>query len=89
MHSPAFFLSLLALCALPLNAVPLQKRDGAAALPAYNQPESTKLDLGITFPALAARDSASANIDAVATTAASALAKSLSITPDEIKVSHA
>ncbi|KAI8830203.1 Fungalysin metallopeptidase-domain-containing protein [Chytriomyces cf. hyalinus JEL632] len=86
MHNPAFFLGLLAICVAPLSAVPLFSRD-AAKLPGFDQPESVPIDLSINFPKIAVRDGS--NIDAISSAARDALAASLKISTDEIKVSFA
>ncbi|KAI8837374.1 putative extracellular elastinolytic metallo proteinase precursor [Chytriomyces cf. hyalinus JEL632] len=86
MHAPAFFLSLLTLCALPIHAAPLSGR-AVPALPGFEQPESVSIDLSLNMTGLAARDGP--QIDAVSAAATDALAKSLNLSKDQIKVSHA
>ncbi|KAJ3404605.1 hypothetical protein CcCBS67573_g04203 [Chytriomyces confervae] len=87
MHAPAFFLSLLTLCALPsLHAAPLSGR-ASNSLPAFEQPEAVPIELPLSLPGLAARDGP--QIDAVSSAAADALAKSLRLSKDQIKLSHA
>ncbi|TPX74526.1 hypothetical protein CcCBS67573_g04206 [Chytriomyces confervae] len=86
MHAPAFFLGLLTLCAIPLNALPLAARD-TAAIPAYEQPEAVPIALNLSLSGLVGRDGTT--IDTVAAAAAEALAKSFKLNKDEIKVSHA
>ncbi|KAJ3233687.1 Fungalysin/Thermolysin Extracellular metalloproteinase 5 [Chytriomyces hyalinus] len=86
MHNPAFFLGLLAICAAPLNAIPLFARD-AVKLPGFHQPEAVPIDLSINFPTIAVRDGS--NIDAISAAARDALAASLKISTDNIKVSFA
>ncbi|TPX77971.1 hypothetical protein CcCBS67573_g00726 [Chytriomyces confervae] len=89
MHAPVFFLGLLSICAQQLHAAPLAGRDSAASVPTYDQPEAAPIDLSMSFPALSSRDGAAVSIDAIAQSAADALAKNLKITNDQIKVSHA
>ncbi|KAJ3244413.1 Fungalysin/Thermolysin Extracellular metalloproteinase 5 [Chytriomyces hyalinus] len=83
MHNPAFFLGLLAICA---NAIPLFARDDVK-LPGFHQPEAIPIDLSINFPTISVRDGS--NIDAISAAARDALAASLKISTDEIKVSFA
>ncbi|TPX47668.1 hypothetical protein CcCBS67573_g10236 [Chytriomyces confervae] len=83
MHNPAFFLGLLAICA---NAIPLFARDDVK-LPGFHQPEAVPIDLSINFPKISVRDGS--NIDAISAAARDALAASLKISTDQIKVSFA
>ncbi|KAI8832135.1 Fungalysin metallopeptidase-domain-containing protein [Chytriomyces cf. hyalinus JEL632] len=83
MHNPAFFLGLLAVCA---NAIPLFARD-EVKLPGFHQPEAVPIDLSINFPTISVRDGS--NIDAISAAARDALAASLKISTDQIKVSFA
>ncbi|KAJ3239324.1 Fungalysin/Thermolysin Extracellular metalloproteinase 5 [Chytriomyces hyalinus] len=69
-----------------MHAAPLSGR-AAPALPAFEQPESVSIDLALNMAGLAARDGP--QIDAVSAAATDALAKSLSLSKDQIKVSHA
>ncbi|KAJ3221962.1 Fungalysin/Thermolysin Extracellular metalloproteinase 5 [Chytriomyces hyalinus] len=85
MHAPTFFLGLLAV--LQVSAVPLFARE-ASTVPAYHQPEAASIDLSLNFPSLAARDG-STNIDTLSAAAIDALAASLKISKDQIKVSSA
>ncbi|KAJ3230008.1 Fungalysin/Thermolysin Extracellular metalloproteinase 5 [Chytriomyces hyalinus] len=88
MHAPTFFLGLLAVCSsLQVNAVPLFARE-ATTVPAYHQPEAASIDLSLNFPTLATRDGV-ANIDSLSAAAIDALAASLKISKDQIKVSSA
>ncbi|TPX41840.1 hypothetical protein CcCBS67573_g10550, partial [Chytriomyces confervae] len=83
MHNPAFFLGLLAICA---NAIPLFARDDVK-LPGFHQPEAVPIDLSVNFPKISVRDGS--NIDAISAAARDALAASLKISTDQIKVSFA
>ncbi|KAJ3232208.1 ammonium transporter [Chytriomyces hyalinus] len=89
MHSPAFFLSLLTLCASTLYAAPVVPTQSVTVDPIYDQPEAAPIDLGFSFPNLSARDGTSASIESVSAAATDALAKSLSIGKDQLQVSHA
>ncbi|TPX52505.1 hypothetical protein CcCBS67573_g09858 [Chytriomyces confervae] len=88
MHAPTFFLGLLAVCSsLQVNAVPLFARE-ATTVPAYHQPEAASIDLSLNFPTLATRDGVT-SIDSLSAAAIDALAASLKISKDQIKVSSA
>ncbi|KAJ3232843.1 Fungalysin/Thermolysin Extracellular metalloproteinase 5 [Chytriomyces hyalinus] len=85
MHAPTYFLGLLAV--LQVSAVPLFSRE-ASTVPAYHQPEAASIDLSMSFPTLATRDGAP-TIDTLSAAAIDALAASLKISKDQIKVSFA